>query len=59
MVLRGLQTELAVRRLTAALALFAAAVSFKFKRGRGAELIDVAAGEAGAVGPVPVLFKEH
>ena len=48
-----------MRRLAPALAAFSVQFSLKLERSSRAELVDVAAGKARAVGAVPVLFKQH
>jgi hypothetical protein len=58
-VLFSLEPKLAVRRLPAALTLLSVAVTFKLQRRCCAELVDVPAREARAVGAVPILFEKH
>ncbi len=55
----GLQPELAVGRLPASLPVLAIGFGLEFRRGRRAVLVDVAAGKACAVRPVPVFFEKH
>src|SRR3990172_4901269 len=57
--MQRLEPELAVGGLPAPLAVLAAALVLQLQSGRGPELVDVAAGETGAVGAVPVLLEQH
>ena len=54
-----LQSELAVRWLSPPLAVRLGSFLALKVFGDGAEFVDVAAGEAGTVGSVPVLLKDH
>jgi hypothetical protein len=54
-----LEAKLTVGRLTASLPMLTVAVTLQFESSGSAELVDVTAGEAGAIGAVPVLFEEH
>src|SRR3990170_1331357 len=54
-----LQPQLAVRRLAPPLPVLPVALVLQLEGSRGAELVHIAAGEASAVGAVPVLFKQH
>lgn len=55
----GLKSQLAVGWLAAALAMLPAAFALEFQGGGRPEFVYVAAGQAGAVRTVPILFKEH
>ena len=55
----GLEAEFTVRRLPAALPVLAVGLGFEFSGGSRAVLVNVAAGKAGAVRAVPVLFEKH
>ena len=53
----SLETQLAVRRLTPTLAVFPGPFVLQLKCGSCTELVNEAAGQAGTVGAVPILFK--
>src|SRR3990170_2265732 len=54
-----LQPQLAVRGLAPPLPVLPVALVLQLEGSGGAELVHVAAGQASAVGAVPVLFKQH
>lgn len=54
-----LEAKLAVGGLAASLTVLTVAVTLQFESSGSAELVDVSAGEAGAIGAVPILFEKH
>jgi hypothetical protein len=54
-----LEAKLTVGGLAASLPMLTVAVTLQFESSGSAELVDVAAGKAGAVSAVPVLFEKH